>query len=221
MPAGSPPETQPDNPPVNLEAQGRWLAEDHRRHAQVSSDVRTSSSGAGHSSPGPAALLSARLPRFTSILKEAAVRLQAQTSKAGQLSSAAEWLLDNYHIAAQALREVQQDLPPHYERQLPRLQAGRLRIYDLSVEIIQTENALLDMLQVERFVETYQEVLPLTMGELWALPTMLRLGILECLLTAVARLTELTGETITEIAPILKSPGQIDDHLVVENSIRS
>ena len=221
MPAGLPPETQPDNPPVDLEAQGRWLAEDHRRHAQVSPGVRTGSSGVGHSSPGPAVLLSARLPRFTSILKEAAGRLQAQTSKAGQLSPAAEWLLDNYYIAAQALREVQQDLPPHYERQLPRLQAGRPRIYDLSAEIIQTENALLDLGRVQRFVEAYQEVLPLTMGELWALPTMLRLGILECLLAAVARLTELAGEAITEIAPILKSPGQLDDQLMVENSIRS
>ncbi len=221
MPAGLQPETQPDNSPVDLEAQGRWLAEDHRRHAQISPGVRTGSSSVGHSSPGPAVLLSARLPRFTSILKEAADRLQAQTSKAGQLLPAAEWLLDNYYIAEQALREVQQDLPPHYERQLPRLQAGRPRIYDLSAEIIQTENALLDLGRVQRFVEAYQEVLPLTMGELWALPTMLRLGILECLLAAVARLTELAGEAITEIAPILKSPGQLDDQLMVENSIRS
>jgi len=147
--------------------------------------------------------------------------LQAQTSKAEQLSLAAEWMLDNYYIASQALREVQEDLPPHYERQLPRLQAGLPRIYDLSAEIIQTENVLLDLGHVERFVEAYQEVLPLTMGELWALPTMLRLGILECLLAAVARLTELAGEANTEIAPILKSPGQLDDQLMVENSIRS
>ena len=91
---------------------------------------------------------------------------------------------------------MEQDLPPHYERQLPRLQTGRPRVYDLSTEIIQTENALLDLGRVERFVRAYQEVLPLTMGELWALPTMLRLGILECLLAAVARLTELDGEAI-------------------------
>jgi cyclic beta-1,2-glucan synthetase len=175
MPAGLP-KTQPDNPPVDLEAQGRLLAEDHRRHAQVSPSVRSGSSGVSHSSPGTAVLLSARLPRFTSILKEAAGRLQAQTSKAGQLSPAAEWLLDNYYIAAQALRQVQEDLPPHYEHQLPRLQTEHPRIYDLSVEIIQTENALLNLERVQRFVVAYQEVLPLTMGELWALPTMLRLG---------------------------------------------
>ncbi|MCJ7557613.1 MAG: cellobiose phosphorylase, partial [Gammaproteobacteria bacterium] len=220
MPAGQP-ETQPDNLPVDLEAQGRWLAEDHRRHAQASPAVHPGSSGVDHRSPGPAILLSARLPRFTSILKEAAGRLQAQTSKAGQLSPAAEWLLDNYYIAAQALREVDQDLPPHYERQLPRLQAGRPRIYDLSAEIIRTENALLDLVRVERFVEAYQEVLPLTMGELWALPTLLRFGILDCLLAAVARLTDLAEESIPEGAPVVMSPEQHDDQLMVENSIRS
>ncbi len=177
--------------------------------------------GAGYKSPRPVVLFSARLPRFTSILKEAAGRLQAQTSKAGQQSPAAEWLLDNYYIAAQALREVQQDLPPHYERQLPRLQAGRPRVYDLCTEIIQTENALLDLGRVERFVEAYQEVLPLTMGELWVLPTMLRLRILETLLVAVARLTELDDEAILEITPNLKTPGQLDNQLMVENSIRS
>jgi cyclic beta-1,2-glucan synthetase len=222
MPARQPqPETQPENPPSDVEAHGRWLAEGHRSHAQVAPGVRAGSSDAGHSLQGSTALLSARLPRFASILKEAASRLQAQTSKAGQLSSAAEWMLDNYHIATQALREVQQDLPPHYERQLPRLPTGRPRIYDLSTEIIQTENALLDLGRVSRFVEAYQEVLPLTMGELWAVPTMLRLGILECLLAAVTRLTEVTGEAVPEIAPILKISGPIDDPLIVENSIRS
>jgi cyclic beta-1,2-glucan synthetase len=210
MPAGSQPETQPDNPPVDLEAHGRWLAEDHQRHAQISPGAGTGSSGDSHRSPDPEVLLSARLPSFTSTLKEATSRLQAQTSKAGQLSPAAEWMLDNYYIASQALREVQQDLPPHYERQLPRLQAGRIRVYDLSVEIIGTENALLDLGRVERFVGAYQEVVPLTMGELWALPTMLRLGILECLLAAVASITQLAVEANPKAAPILRSAGQID-----------
>ncbi len=220
MPAVSS-ETQPDDPPVNLEAQARQLAEKHRGQAQETPSIRTGSSRTDPSSPGSAVLMSARLPRFTSILKEAAGRLQAQSSKAGPLLSAAEWLLDNYYIAAQTLREVQQDLPPDYERQLPRLQAGRPRVYDLSIEIIRAENALLDLGRVERFVEAYQEVLPLTMGEVWALPTMLRMGILESLLAAAARLTELAGESIAEIAPPLSAPRQLDDGLTVENSIRS
>jgi len=211
-PAGPPPEIQLDKPIFNLQSQGRRLAEDHQRQELAGED---------HSSTSSTALLSARLPGYTSILIETAGRLQAQTSLAGQLSLAAEWLLDNYHLVTQALREVQLDLPPHYERQLPRLQTGHPRTYELSAQIIQTEHALLDLENVERFVAAYQEVLPLTMGELWALPTMLRLGILESLLAAVARFTELTGVEIKELAPILESPGQLGDQLIVENSIRS
>jgi len=214
MPAGPQPETQPENQASDLEAQGRRLAEDHRRHTRELTNVRSSS-------PGLAMLLSGRIPSFTSILKETASRLQAQTSKAGQLSPAAEWLLDNYYIAAQALREVQQDLPPHYERQLLRLDTGQPRVYDLATQLINAENALLDLGRVQRFVAAYQAVLPLTMGELWALPIMLRLGILECLLAAIARITELAGQEIAAIAPVLISPGQLDDQLIVEYSIRS
>ncbi len=115
MPAEPQTETQPDNPPVDQAAQARWLAEDHRRSAQVSTAVRTTLSGAGHNSPGSAVLLSSLSPRLTSLLKEAAGRLQTRTSITGQVSPAAEWMLDNYHIAAQALaREVQQDLPPYF-----------------------------------------------------------------------------------------------------------
>jgi cyclic beta-1,2-glucan synthetase len=214
VPAELQPEAQPDSSQFNLVAYGRWLAENHRRQALISSATDPNS-------PRPAELLSARLPRFTFMLKEGAGRFRAETSKAELLTPAAEWLLDNYRIAAQALREVKQDLPPHYERQLPRLQSGRPRAYDLSIAMIQNQNALLDLGRVERCVESYQTVLPLTMGELWALPTMLRLGILEWLLAAVARLTELGEGVKTEIAPTSQPAGQLNDQLMVENCIRS
>ena len=225
MPLGTPSETTPDNLPVDLEAKARWLAEDHNSRAQLSNKLQNSASGKAHSAPGSIVLLSASLPRLNSILKEASARFQAQTSSAGQLSLAAEWLLDNYYIAAQALREVKQDLPSDFERQLPRLQAGPVRVYDISVQIIQTENALIDLERVQRFVKAYQEVLPLTMGELWALPTMLRLGILESLLTAVTRLTNLDKDAIDkenlELTSNHMSPVQLDDQRIVESAIRS
>ena len=220
-PAETQPKIQPDIPPVNLEAQGRLLAQRHLSQAQVQQNNPPGSSGADFHSSDSIPLLSARIPRFTSILKETASRLQAQTTQAGQHSPAAEWLLDNYYIVAQALREVQQDLPPHYERQLPRLQSGQPRIYDLSAEMIHNEKALLDLDRIQRFVGAYQEVLPLTMGELWALPTMLRLGILESLLASLARITDLAGDVIIEPALNTKFSGQIDDQRMVENGIRS
>jgi hypothetical protein len=121
MPTGTQADTQPENAPLNLEAQGRRLAEDHQRSAQNSPEKSTNSSGLSPRSRSTSDLLTARLPIYTKILKEAASRLQAQTSQAGQLTPTAEWFLDNHHVASQAVREVQQDLPPKYERQLPRL----------------------------------------------------------------------------------------------------
>ena len=107
MPAGPQLEIQPDKPPINLEARGRLLAEDHRRQSKVFDSALPGSSGGDDRSLDSVSLLSARIPRFTAILKEAASRLQAQTSQAGQHSPAAEWLLDNYYIVAQVLRESQ------------------------------------------------------------------------------------------------------------------
>jgi len=196
-------------------------AEDHHRHAQVSSGIGTGATGVSHSLPGPAVLLSARLPRFTSILKEAAGRLQAQTSKAGQLSPAAEWILDNYYIAVQAPAKCSKICPPHYERQLSRLQSGR-----------RASTTFPQRLSNRR--------MPCST---WACPALCTGHIRKCSRSpwvscgrfrpccasvfwnafwpAVARITELAGEAITEIAPVLKSPGQLDDQLIVENSIRS
>ena len=37
---------------------------------------------------------------------------------------AAEWLLDNYHIVEAQIREIRDDLPPGYYRQLPKLADG-------------------------------------------------------------------------------------------------
>jgi cyclic beta-1,2-glucan synthetase len=99
------------------------------------------------------------------------------------LSPDAEWLLDNYHIVAETLREVQHDLPRGYYAQLPKLAGGPFdglpRVYALALELIAHTDSSLDEANVTRFVQAYQTVAPLTTGELWAVPIMLRLGLLE------------------------------------------
>jgi len=110
-------------------------------------------------------------------------------------SYAAEWLLDNFYVVQQALRQVEEDMPGGYYRQLPKLKEGPLqgfpRIYAVAREIAHENNARLDLERVQRFIDTYQQVTPLTMGELWALPTMLRLSAIETLATAVARVADI------------------------------
>ena len=97
------------------------------------------------------------------------------------LSRAAEWMLDNFYLAQQSLRQIREDMPRGFYRQLPKLVAGPLRgyprIYDLARRLVEDSDARLDLERVQRFVACYQEVVPLTTGELWALPVMLRFSI--------------------------------------------
>jgi cyclic beta-1,2-glucan synthetase len=106
------------------------------------------------------------------------------------VSTAGEWFLDNYHVVQEALRQVREDMPPHFYRQLPAVQTTAAepcpRIRVIAQEIIRWSNDYLVFDQVRHFIRIYQAISDLTMGELWALPAMLRLGILESLAQAAA-----------------------------------
>jgi len=165
-------------------------------------------------------------PREQESLLRDAYQYFAEASEAQRaISYAAEWLLDNFYMVQQALRQVREDMPEGYYRQLPKLGVSSLegypRIYALAREVIGYYENHLDLDRVTRFVHAYQQVTPLTMGELWALPTMLRLGILECLAQAVARvmgLQEWGDEEHPAFAPL---PNDLADDTVVANCILS
>ena len=103
---------------------------------------------------------------------------QALTHEA--LSHAAEWILDNFYLAQQSLRQVREDMPRSFYQQLPKLVAGPLqgypRIYDVALRLVADSDACLEMEFVRRFVVLYQEVQPLTIGEIWALPVIYAAG---------------------------------------------
>ena len=90
-------------------------------------------------------------------------------------------MLDNFYVVEQTLRLAREDMPVGYYKQLPQLSsaplAGYPRVFALAWEVLGYSWNQLDIEQVTSFVRAYQQVQPLTMGELWALPTMLRLGI--------------------------------------------
>jgi cyclic beta-1,2-glucan synthetase len=105
------------------------------------------------------------------------------TRREESITSDAEWLLDNFHIIEDTLREIRTDLPRGYYRKLPKLKNGPYaeypRVYTLALELIAHTDSSLDETNIARFVEAYQGVNPLTIGELWAVPIMLRLGLVE------------------------------------------
>ena len=110
------------------------------------------------------------------------------------ITPAGEWLLDNFYLIEEQIRTAKQHLPNAYSRELPRLAKGpsrRLpRVYDLALEAISHGDGRMDSESLLRFVASYQTVTPLTLGELWAFPIMLRLALIENLRRVSARITD-------------------------------
>ncbi len=135
------------------------------------------------------------------------------------VSRAGEWMLDNFYIVKQTLRQIEEDLPASFLSQLPKLAEtpwhGHVRVFALAREWIGYSQSQIDLTQIAMFMQAYQQVTPLTIGELWAVPIMLRIGILERLTYAV---TELTGtdvaKSLSEIPNQFASPALANDTIV-------
>ena len=125
-------------------------------------------------------------PRFDDnarVLRDA-YRTLADDIRTGQfVTAAAEWLLDNFHLVTSEIRDIHLHLPGTYYRQLPTLasreQAGHTRIYAMAVELVRHSDSRIDRQQLAVFVNSYQRIAPLTIGELWAWPSMLKLALIE------------------------------------------
>jgi cyclic beta-1,2-glucan glucanotransferase len=140
-----------------------------------------------------------RLDDTREILADAHARLAAAAERDVAIGPAAEWFLDNYHVIAEHLREVRESLPRGYYRELPKLAGGPLagypRVYEIAITLISHTEARVDLETVELLVRAYQEVRTLSIGELWALPAMLRLGLIE----SVRRMALRTVQRLAEV----------------------
>ena len=96
---------------------------------------------------------------------------------------AAEWLIDNFFLVDDQVRVIRDSLPSDYYRELPKIATGHLadapRVYGLTWAFVAHTDSRFDPDLLERFVRAYQESTPLTMGELWAVPIVLRLVLIE------------------------------------------
>ncbi len=140
--------------------------------------------------------LLARLGKNEDVLLETC-RLLTEAVKANRrVSPAGEWLLDNYYLIEEQIRTARTHLPRGYSRELPRLahgpSAGLPRVYDIALEAISHGDGRVDPQGLSRFVAAYQRVVPLKLGELWAIPIMLRLALLENLRRVGARVAQST-----------------------------
>jgi len=117
------------------------------------------------------------------LLHLALARVTTADDRAERRSLDAEWLADNFYIVEDVLREVRRDFPQGYDRELPKLDddpvLGYPRVYAIALSLVAHTDAELDETRITRYIQLFQEVKPLTIGELWALPTMFRLVLIE------------------------------------------
>ncbi|MBD1587115.1 GH36-type glycosyl hydrolase domain-containing protein [Pseudomonas typographi] len=140
--------------------------------------------------PPPDSLLG-RLADNETLLNRSCTALGQAQVASRRATPAAEWLLDNYVLVEDHIRTAKTHLPKGYSRELPGLttgpSAGLPRVYDIALETISHGDGWVDEQSLSRFIISYQSVTPLALGELWAIPIMLRLALIENLRRVASR----------------------------------
>jgi len=138
--------------------------------------------------------LLSRLSENAEVIGNTCGELTAAVKEGRQITPASEWLLDNFYLIEEQIRIARRHLPKDYSKELPRLAQGAPegtpRVYQIALEIIAHGDGRVDPESLCRFVEAYQEVVTLKLGELWAIPIMLRLALIENLRRVAARVAE-------------------------------
>ena len=110
------------------------------------------------------------------------------------ITPAAEWLIDNFHLIEKQIREIRADLPVGYYRQLPKLASGPFvgypRVFGATWALVAHTDSLFDPEILRRYLRAYQEVQPLTIGELWAVAITLRIVLVENLRRIAKRIVD-------------------------------
>jgi cyclic beta-1,2-glucan synthetase len=150
-----------------LEEHAQTLARSHRVAAE----------------PGVGRPLAPRLRDNAKVLTEAYQNIALSAKFDHPITPAAEWMLDNFHIVEEQVREILDDLPPAFYRRLPKLSEGPLagypRVFGIAWDIVAHTDSGFDVERLSRYVVAYQRVQPLTIGELWAIAITLRLVLVE------------------------------------------
>lgn len=164
----------------------------------------------GHRPPQPRLLW--RLDDTREILISAHARLTQAATLGTDVGPAGDWLLDNFHVVQEHVREVRESLPHDYYQELPELATGPLsgypRVYELATTLISHSEGRISLENVDLFVAAFQERTTLSIGELWAIPAMFRLGLIE----SVRRMALRTVQRLDEVEEADKWAARILAH---------
>ena len=133
-----------------------------------------------------------RLDDNEKILFDAHTLITSAVLQNRRIAPAAEWMLDNFYLIEEQIRSTRRLLPSSYSSELPKLDnsesAHYPRAYGIAIELISHTDGRVDAPALHGFVKAYQSIRPLKLGELWALPLMLRLALIENLRRVAVRI---------------------------------
>jgi cyclic beta-1,2-glucan synthetase len=164
-----------DGAPIRAELFSVERLEEHARSLAAAQAV----------SPGErsGASLARRLAENEAVLVAAYRDIAEAVDTGAAITPAAEWLIDNFHVVEKQIRDIRADLPPEYYRQLPKLAAGPFvkypRVFGVAWAFVAHTDSLFDPEVLCRYLRAYQDVQPLTIGELWAVAITLRVVLVE------------------------------------------
>jgi len=141
--------------------------------------------------PGKDHLLK-RLADNEDTLQEVRKLLTDSIKKNYQVTPAGEWLIDNFYLIEEHILIAKTHFPKNYSEALPQLlngiSTGITRSYDIVLQIISHSDGRIDIESLSRFVEAYQTIVNLKLGELWSIPIMIRLALIENIRRVSARI---------------------------------
>ncbi len=121
-------------------------------------------------------------------------RLTLILNKSENITPATTWVVDNFYLIEEHIQLARRHFPKKYSHELPCLATGVSkrfpRVYSIVLELLSHVDAQIDKESLKAFIEAYQTESPLKLGELWAVPIMIRLALIENLQRIVSRLQE-------------------------------
>ncbi|MBN9269460.1 MAG: protein ndvB, partial [Mesorhizobium sp.] len=147
--------------------------------------------------------------------------INAAQGKGETITPAAQWLLDNNYLVEETIYQIKRDLPRRFYRQLPvlHLANGRAipRALAISWAYVAHSDSSVSAPMFKAIVEGFQSVEPMKIGEIWALPSLLRFVLIENLRRLAVRVASSRSMRLiaNEVADKVLADRKDDDRVVL------
>jgi cyclic beta-1,2-glucan synthetase len=125
------------------------------------------------------------LGKSKEVLTETYRTLSSIVKAEKEISPASEWLLDNFYIIQEQMVQIGIDFPEKYHQNIPLLSKGEHtgfpRVYEIVLNLLTHTDNVLDKEVLAEYIKSYQDEEPLLIGEIWAIPIMIRLFLIQIL----------------------------------------